>query len=345
MSDLIRGDLNQVLTFISLQLDCDPAELIAYAGEDQLGGYHFDPTQARFPIGSLFGVEGQILYALVRHLKPDMVVEIGGWAGASASHLALAVMRNEKGKVISVDLGDENVNAATGQAHGSLIAPNLKPYVQLVKEDGRVWLNNQKPGSIDIIFEDADHSPDLVMELSRLALTRLKTGGYLVNHDAGHVEAIYPNGNRTPSPVGQNVQDGLARAGAAFKAYLASPSDCGLALTVKDNLGVAPVYSPEAQPATPGFNFPQQDPYAAQFENLVPKSAEEFLKKRDFVTGKTVQNQWDIKEYQGNSNIESASSPPPVLQAQEKQTPNKKPAIKKPTAKKKPATKKTTPKT
>ena len=350
MADLIRGDLNQVLTFISLQLGCDPAELIAYAGEDNLGGYHFDPVEARFPIGSLYGVEGQILYALIRHLKPEKVVEIGGWAGASASHMALAVMRNEKGRVISVDLGDENVNAATGNKHGSLINPTLRSYVELVKEDGRVWLNNQAPSSLDMIFEDADHSPDLVMELSRLALSRLKPGGYLVNHDAGHVEAIYPNGNRTPSPVGQNVQDGLARAGAAFKAYLASPSDCGLAITVNSGRQAGVDWGTEVQPqpAQAGFNFPEKDPYAAQFENLVPKSAEEFLaKRRDFVTGAPIKNAtetaWDKAEregkvyddYVGNSNIESQSEPPPI----------KKPAtIKKPTTKKKPAAKKPTPK-
>lgn len=338
--DIIKGELNQILTFISLQLGCDPQELISYAGEDTLGGYHFDPTQARFPIGSLFGVEGQMLYALIRHLKPQVVVEIGGWAGASASHMALAVMRNETGKVISVDLGDENVNAATGQSHGSLIPLSLKPYVELVKEDGRVWLTKQMSQSIDMIFEDADHSAGLVMELSRLALTKLVPGGYLVNHDAGHDEAIYPNGARTPSPVAANVQEGLTRAGAAFKAYLAAPSDCGLAITVANGATIEwkrgtpePVLT---EPTQPGFGFPSKDPYEQLFETIVPKSPEEFLKKRDFVTGKTVQNQWDIKEYQGNANIESASEPPPV---KAKSAPKAKPTTKKkPTAKKKPST-------
>lgn len=327
--DIIKGELNQILTFISLQLGCDPQELISYAGEDTLGGYHFDPTQARFPIGSLFGVEGQMLYALIRHLKPKIVVEIGGWAGASASHMALAVMRNETGKVISVDLGDENVNAATGQSHGSLIPLNLKPYVELVKEDGRVWLTKQMSQSIDMIFEDADHSAGLVMELSRLALAKLVPGGYLVNHDAGHDEAIYPNGARTPSPVAANVQEGLTRAGAAFKAYLAAPSDCGLAITVASGMVMGVDYGTEVQPqAQPGFGFPSKDPYEQLFETIVPKSPEEFLQKRDFVTGAPI----------GNANIESQSEPPPIRTVPLPKA--------KPTTKKKPATKKkpTTPK-
>ena len=148
------------------------------------------------------------------------------------------------------------------------------------------------------------------------------------------------------------------RAGAAFKAYLASPSDCGLAITVNSGRQAGVDWGTEVQPqpAQAGFNFPEKDPYAAQFENIVPKSPEEFLsKRRDFMTGAPI----------GNANIESQSEPPPidimwkrdkndglvpkkgtspVMQAQEKQTPNKKPAIKKPIAKKKPTAKKTTPK-
>jgi hypothetical protein len=49
----------------------DPQELIGYAAEDTLGGYHWDERQRQFPSGSLWQVEGQMLYALVRWLKPD----------------------------------------------------------------------------------------------------------------------------------------------------------------------------------------------------------------------------------------------------------------------------------
>lgn len=338
MADLIRGELNQVLTFVGLQIGADPQVLLGYAAEDSLGGYHMDATKATFPIGSLWGVEGQILYTLIRHLKPQLVVEIGGWAGASASHLALAVMNNGSGKVISVDsyIGD-SLNTV-GAAHGSLIPAALKPYVELINADGRVWLTAQAPGSIGLIFEDADHSPDLVMELSRLALSKLAAGGYLVNHDAGHVQAFYPNGNVTPSPVGQNVQDGLSRAGADFRAYLTAPSDCGLAITVAPGFAIpAPQFNPQAampppvvQQPTPGMGFPQRDPYQEMFDKAIPATQEEFLKKRDFITGAPLPPI-------GNANIESQSPPP---------APAPKPPVPKakPVTKKKPTPKKTAPK-
>lgn len=283
---ILKSDLNSILTMISLQVQADAQELIAYAAEDTLGGYHMDAAQATFPMGSLWGVEGQILYALVRWLKPEKVVEIGGWAGASASHLALAVDRNGGGKVISVDNNIENPRGAVGYGHGDLIPQTLRKWVELVNEEGRVWLNSQHPGSIGFIFEDADHSPGLVMELSRLALLKLKPGGILANHDAGHDQAYYPNGATTPSTLAQNVHEGLMRAGAPFKAYLAAPSDCGLAITV---VGVSPTPS-EAQPAV-GLGFPEKDPYAKMFEQVVPQKPEEvaektvFPKPRDFLSG------------------------------------------------------------
>lgn len=355
MADLpiLKADLNSILTFISLQLECDAQALIQYAAEDTLGGYHMDAAQATFPMGSLWGVEGQILYALIRQTQPDLVVEIGGWAGASASHLAAAVYANGHGKVISVDNYVGDSLGTVGAAHGALIPANLKQFVQLVNEDGRIWLAKQKPQSIGFIFEDADHSSDLVMELSRLALTKLLPGGILANHDAGHDWAFYPNGNRTPSLVAQNVFEGLSRAGAAFKAYLAAPSDCGLAITVTPGTAPRPYQPTEVEPQA-GAGFPVRDPYQDQFDKLLPKSEEELkmqLQRRDFITGQPI----------GNAHIESESPPPEPLEgikvsrvkyengvmteqieahpAPEKPITEKKPAAKKKSAAKKPAPK------
>lgn len=219
-------NLNEVLTLMAAQLKADPQELISYAAEDTLGGYHIDEAQRRFPQGSLWGVEGQILYTLVRWLKPQVIAEIGGWAGASASHLALAVRENGAGHVFSVDSG------VGGQEPGRLVPGDLKPYVTHVRADGRDWLAEQDDGSIGLLFEDADHSTALTAALSRLALKKCMPGGLLLNHDAAHDFAILGDGNRIGSTVGREVRDGLALANAYFKPYLADPSDCGLALTV-----------------------------------------------------------------------------------------------------------------
>jgi len=291
-------ELNEVLTHIAAQIHADPDELIAYAQEDDLGGFHVDPDQSKFPMGSLWGVEGQILYALTRHLKPELIVEIGGWAGASASHFALAVIANGYGKIISVD------NHVGGMDHGHLLTDEFRKYVTLINANGQDWLRQQPNGSIGLLFEDADHSTPLVAELSSLGLQKLAPGGILANHDAAH--DFYHDGNSvmalrndvnfrpaTGSDVGRAVRDGLAQANAHFTPYLAAPSDCGLAITVNPGEWVAPHIKKLATKIQ------------TRMDNLEPQSEPEAIKQalspEDFARA---------LQMVGNANIESVSQPP-----------------------------------
>jgi predicted O-methyltransferase YrrM len=220
--------LEQELERISAQIHANANDLIAYANEDQIGGFHIDETKRLWPMGSLYAEEGQMLYALIRWLKPDSVVQIGGWAGCSATHLAMAVKANGKGHVTSVDNGGDG-----NTEHGNLLPKELAEYVTLVWANGEDWLANQPDGSIGLMFEDASHATELVAKLSELALKKLQPGGLLVNHDAAHDFAIVGGGQKIASPVGRAVRDGLAMANAYFRIYRAEPSDCGLAITVK----------------------------------------------------------------------------------------------------------------
>lgn len=284
------GTLDHVLDLIALQVHADAKELKAYAAEDNIGGYHIEPALRLWPMGSMWGVEGQIIYALIRYFKPEMIAEIGGWAGASATHMATAVKLNGKGHIISVD------NGVGGMAHGHLIPDELRKYVTLIPEDGRIWLNHQPPNSIDFLFEDADHSTSLVEELARLALSKVRKDGLYLAHDAMHAFALV-GGNepgtyaKINSPVGDYVQDGLRGAGLYFYGYLAEPSDCGLAIAVMPGNKTAERLS-------------------------APKASEESINN----SPPKVNDQWDIKEYVGSANIESVSTPPAPLQAQEKQS-------------------------
>jgi len=219
-------DLQQACNLIAAQVHTDAAQLYQYAMSDTLGGYHIDESQRRWPMGSLWGVEGQILYALVRALKPQRVVQIGGWGGCSAMHLALACKDNGSGQVVSVDNGSE------GAAHGSLITDDLKPFIELVNADGATWLAAQPDASVDLLFEDASHATELVRAIAGLALTKVQPGGVMVNHDAAHDFAYVGGGQRVPSPVGWQIREGLAQAHVYFRPYLIEPSDCGLSVTV-----------------------------------------------------------------------------------------------------------------
>lgn len=286
--------LHETLTLIAAQIKADAKELIAYAEEDQLGGYHWDAKLATFKQGSCFGVEGQTLYALVRHLKPEKVVEIGGWAGCSGSHLAAAVIKNGKGHVYSID------NEVGGQQHGADMPAAYREVSTLVRANGQDWLAAQPPNSIGFVFEDADHSTALTALLSHLALEALEPGGILANHDAGHDFAYDGLGRISQtSTVGREVRDGLAQANAYFSVYRAEPSDCGLAITLKPGKKPSTNYSEQMVLARHGIT----DEPDAELDPIVE------------VNGVPV----------SNAHIESESTPPPAKKpAPKKRAPAKK---------------------
>lgn len=295
------AELNQVLQMIASHTKADAQQLIEYAAEDELGGYHIDETLRLWPMGSLWGVEGQILYALIRYFKPETVVQIGGWAGASAAHLALAVKANGKGHVTSVDNGGDG-----NTEHGNLLPKELQEYVTLIWANGEDWLAEQPDHSIDLMFEDASHATELVEKLTKLAFDKVTLGGLLINHDAAHDFAIVGGGQQVPSPVGVAIRDGLTRAGVYYRVYRAEPSDCGISLTVMPG-GTKPALSPIATDHLAALSQSYED-------ELRTLSSNEFKRLH--------QNEWIQGEQIGNANIESVSEPPPVV---EKKTRTRKP--------------------
>lgn len=218
-------ELNDTLKLLALQLQLDPNELIRLAAEDVIGGYHFDPLQSRWGIGSLFEVEGKVLYALVRILKPSHVVEIGSLRGCSTAHLATALQVNGSGHLTAVDLD--------GTARDKF-PKHLESVLTGVTADGLEWLAGQEDESIDLLFEDSSHGESMCASVASLCKTKLAPGGVLIMHDAAHDNAILGDGNKIASPVGAEVRAGLDRAIAnEYRVYLSEPSDCGFACYLK----------------------------------------------------------------------------------------------------------------
>jgi hypothetical protein len=215
-------NLDDTLKLIALQLHLDPNELIRFASEDFVGGYHRDPAQSKWHIGSLYEVEGKALYALVRALKPQHVGEIGSLYGCSTTHLATALSVNGEGRLTAVDIEEKP---------GSAMPPHLSPLVTKVIGDGLEWLRSQPDASIDLIFEDSSHGSEMCYQVAELCKTKLAPGGVLVMHDAAHTQAFLGDGTIVHSPVGAEVCGGLDRAlGTEYRVYLSEPSDCGFAV-------------------------------------------------------------------------------------------------------------------
>jgi hypothetical protein len=224
-------NLDDTLKLIALQLHLDPNELIRFASEDFVGGYHRDPALSKWHIGSLYEVEGKALYALVRALKPQHVGEIGSLYGCSTTHLATALSVNGEGRLTAVDIEEKP---------GSAMPPHLSPLVTKVIGDGLEWLRSQPDASIDLIFEDSSHGSEMCYQVAELCKTKLAPGGVLVMHDAAHTQAFLGDGTIVHSPVGAEVCAGLDRAlGTEYRVYLSEPSDCGFAVAVQ-NMKVKP---------------------------------------------------------------------------------------------------------
>jgi len=188
-------------------------QLIAYAHQDDVGGW--DKDAGRWPVGSIWSVEGKAIYALVRMLQPDIAVEVGTYHGCSAEHIAAALRDNGKGKVYCVD------NAAWGVAPGHMIADWALAYIEFVNADAGDWFDDNPDiaAGVGFVFEDGDHSPELCERVWGGATQHIQAGGMIVGHDAMHFL------------VGDDVRKGIIASGVPNPHfYLIEPSDCGLAV-------------------------------------------------------------------------------------------------------------------
>lgn len=205
-------NLQTALAQLAARYDLDADTLAEYAAEDDIGGYHTDPKQAAWPMGSLWAVEGQVLYALVRAIRPTSVLELGTYAGCSTAHIEAALKKNRKGNVVTVD----NLH------DGREVTADLGKRVEVVREDAETYLKKTRT-TYDLIFEDLTHTTALTAAVWTHAPKRLADGGFLVSHDAMHYV------------VGEAVCAGIAQAGVSNPWLgLIAPADCGLAVWRND---------------------------------------------------------------------------------------------------------------
>jgi len=203
-------NLNETLTQIEKDFGFGVHELQSYAAEDSLTGW--DNNNGDFPVGSIWGVEGQIMYAILRAIGATTAVELGTHAGCSALHIIGALnMHTPNPELTCVDLGLANFDNEHRFIQG--VAG-----ITLLKQDAIKFVQQAKSNSIEFLFEDLTHEPHIVAGVWKEAARILKPGGFIVSHDALHWAC------------GPDVRNGIGQSGLEYKAYLTSPSDCGLAI-------------------------------------------------------------------------------------------------------------------
>jgi hypothetical protein len=204
--------LNEALNDIASALNVKGSNLAKFATEDTVGGYHAIRTLSKWPMGSLYGVEGQFLYALTRALQPDLVMEVGTWRGCSASHFLSALARSNKGYLLSVDIKMHE--------EGIDIPADAENRWRFVEEDAVTFIVRERPAP-QIIFEDASH--DLVDTIGILmAIKEYTKPKLLIGHDARHFA------------VGKDIRQAwdVVFGKGQYETTLIEPSDCGFAWKV-----------------------------------------------------------------------------------------------------------------
>lgn len=102
---------------------------------------------ARFAVNK---ATGAFLYDLVKKLKPQSILELGTWRGASTIYLASALKENGTGKITTVDIGNDRVT----QAAVNIKKAGVSEYIIQVVMDIEEFLP-QDTAIYDLIFMDA----------------------------------------------------------------------------------------------------------------------------------------------------------------------------------------------
>ncbi len=139
------------------------------------------------------------LYAIVRCLSPENIVETGVASGVSSAYLLLALHDNDKGTLYSVDLPNHELEyfPRLGLSPVSILPEDKPPGFVVPKSLTQRWKLSLGPtrevlpklleelGSIDIFFHDSEHTLENMLFEYNQAWPRIRKGGILLSDDIG----------------------------------------------------------------------------------------------------------------------------------------------------------------
>jgi len=148
---------------------------------------------------------GRFIYALARHYKPDLVVEVGTFAGGTSIGWATALKENGSGRLICVDndtyskgtyptLAKENISR-TGIAADrfELRSGDSRELLPKLAEELR--------GKVDFYLVDGDHTFEGATADIRDGLPMVKPGGFVLVHDVDRGRRMDEQTPEHPHPV------------------------------------------------------------------------------------------------------------------------------------------------
>jgi predicted O-methyltransferase YrrM len=145
------------------------------------------------------------LYALVRLLRPERVVETGVSSGVSSAHFLAALRRNRRGRLYSIDLptyqrgptlgrGESAVSLPPGRGPGWVVPERLRDRWDLRLGSSETLLPQlvAELPSIDLFLHDDRHTPrHLAFELAAVR-PRLSPGAVVLADNTAWTGAAFP---------------------------------------------------------------------------------------------------------------------------------------------------------
>jgi predicted O-methyltransferase YrrM len=132
---------------------------------------------------------GRWLYAAVRVLRPELVIETGVASGASSWLILNALARNEIGTLHSIDLPNRDparaYNVGAADSIGRAVPDCLRSRWRLSIGDSRVLLPEllAETGPVGLFFHDSEHSLQAMTQEFEAVLPSLEPGGLIVSDD------------------------------------------------------------------------------------------------------------------------------------------------------------------
>jgi len=125
-------------------------------------------------------LEAQVLYLLIRCVKPEVVVEISPNYGYSTGFLLLAMNKNKRGKLYSFDLEEKFHRHALRSFNQVGIDTSRQLFFAA---DVREAYDRVFPKQVDVLFMDSDHSYDFAQWYIANLYPRVTEGGLIHAHD------------------------------------------------------------------------------------------------------------------------------------------------------------------
>ena len=125
------------------------------------------------------------IYVIIRALKPNTIVETGVANGASSFYILLALKKNNKGHLFSIDFPNLDPTSIIPQNKevGWMVPQILRERWTLIfgKVEEKLAKLLKELGNIDIFFHDSLHTYEYMMFEYKLAWGKLNKGGLLIS--------------------------------------------------------------------------------------------------------------------------------------------------------------------